>query len=147
VIGVKEFKMTAGKQQTTKLPAGDMIGASILIVEDSPSQALRFVNSLESNGCRVHWAINGNDGIQATKNESFDLIILDIELPDIDGFEICRRLKADPTVKNTPIIMLTTHDRAKDVITGLASGAIDYIPKDEFAELVLLETLRQMKLG
>ena len=76
----------------------------------------------------------------------YDLIILDIELPDINGFEVCRRLKADPAVAEIPVIMLTTRDRAEDALIGLNTGAVDYIPKDNFANLVLLETIKQMGL-
>ncbi|MFO7540093.1 MAG: response regulator [Chloroflexota bacterium] len=117
---------------------------SILIVEDSPSQALRFKNSLENHGCHVHWTETGLAGLQAAQIQIFDLIILDIELPDIDGYEVCRRLKESPDTDKTPVIMLTTRDSARDVLQGLKKGAIDYIPKDPFAELVLIETVRQM---
>lgn len=120
---------------------------SILLVEDTPSQALRFMSSLENGGYHVRWAKNGLGGIAAAQEEAYALIILDIELPDIDGFEVCRRLKADPALNDIPVVMLTTHDRAEDALTGLEQGAIDYIPKDPFAEAVLLETLRQMHLN
>lgn len=117
---------------------------TILIVEDSPVQGLQLKTTLEAGGCYVHWAGNGNDGLQAVRNDHFDLIILDIELPDINGFEICRQLKADPAVAHIPVIMLTTRDQAEDLITGLGQGAVDYIPKDPFAEAVLLATIEQM---
>ena len=55
---------------------------SVLLVEDSPSQAIRFKTSLESGGCQVHWAENGQDGLQAAREKAFDLIILDVELPE-----------------------------------------------------------------
>jgi DNA-binding response OmpR family regulator len=120
--------------------------ASILLVEDTPTQATRFITTLENGGCTVYWAKNGLDGLAAARNGFYDLIILDIELPDIDGFEVCRRLKADATIAHIPVIMLTTRDRAEDALTGLGQGAIDYIPKDTFAEIVLIETLKQMGL-
>ncbi len=120
--------------------------ANILLVEDTPVQGLRFKSSLEEGGCTVRWVENGMDGLTAVHEGFFDLIILDIELPDIDGFEVCRRLKADPAVAEIPVIMLTTRDRAEDALVGLGTGAIDYIPKDAFAELVLLETIKQMGL-
>ena len=124
----------------------DIQSPAILLVEDTPSQAELFKTHLEENGCYVHWAQNGLDGLQAAQDQTYDLIILDIELPDIDGFEVCRRLKADTAVAEIPVIMLTTRDEATDALTGLERGAIDYIPKDPFARLVLVETLRQMNL-
>ncbi len=121
-------------------------GAAILLVEDTPVQAMRFKTHLEENGCMVQWVENGRDGLQAAHESFYDLIILDIELPDINGFEVCRRLKEDPAVAEIPVIMLTTRDRAEDALIGLNTGAVDYIPKDNFANLVLLETIKQMGL-
>ncbi len=117
---------------------------SILMVEDSAPQALKMKMALENNGCRVYWSETGWGGLGMAQQKNFDLIILDIELPDINGFEICRKLKADDMLKDIPVIMLTTLDNAGDVMQGLDAGAVDYIPKDAFAELVVLETIKQM---
>ncbi|NJN54363.1 MAG: response regulator [Anaerolineae bacterium] len=94
-------------------------GAAILLVEDTAVQAMRFKTNLEENGCMVRWVENGRDGLQAAHESFYDLIILDIELPDISGFEVCRRLKADPSVAEIPVIMLTTRDRAEDALNRL----------------------------
>jgi DNA-binding response OmpR family regulator len=117
---------------------------AILIVEDSPAQARRYKRRLEKEGCFVEWAADGLSGLQAAENKDFDLIILDIELPDINGYQVCRNLKENADLANIPVIMLTTRDSAEDALMGLEYGAIDYIPKDPFAELVLSETIRQM---
>ena len=118
---------------------------SILMVEDSPPQALKLKISLENNGYNVYWASSGSEGLQVVKQQRFDLILLDIELPDTNGFEICRQLKADPELQAIPVVMLTTRDHADDAFSGLSAGAVDYIPKDAFAEMVLLETIKQMR--
>jgi DNA-binding response OmpR family regulator len=118
---------------------------SILMVEDSPPQALKLKISLENNGYDVYWAGTGSEGLRVVKQQRFDLILLDIELPDTNGFEICRQLKADSELQEIPVIMLTTRDHAEDALSGLNAGAIDYIPKDAFAEMVLLETIKQMR--
>jgi DNA-binding response OmpR family regulator len=136
-----------GDTMKTRPVNGRPAGISVLLIEDTASQALRFMSSLENGGYHVRWAKNGLGGIAAAREEEFALIILDIELPDIDGFEVCRRLKTDPSLTDIPVVMLTSHDRAEDALTGLERGAIDYIPKDPFAEAVLLETLRQMQLN
>ena len=120
--------------------------ASILLVEDSQVQALRLKMVLEENGYTVHWAETGNSGIEAARAQNFDLIVLDVELPDMNGFQVCRTFKSDPALSEVPIIMLTKHDRAQDAMVGLEHGAIDYIPKDIFADTVLLETIKQMDL-
>jgi len=57
---------------------------------------------------------------------------------------VCRTLKAEPELAEVPVVMLTTRDHAEDVLNGLEIGAVDYIPKDAFAEMVLLETIKQM---
>jgi DNA-binding response OmpR family regulator len=119
--------------------------ASILIVEDSPPQALKLKLALESSGCQVHWAETGLGGVDMARKNQFDLIVLDIELPDISGFEVCKKLKEDTNLADIPVIMMTTRDHAEDVLNGLEVGAVDYIPKDAFAEAVLLETIKQMK--
>jgi DNA-binding response OmpR family regulator len=120
---------------------------SILIVEDSPPQALKMKLALENNDCEVHWAETGLGGLDMARQKHFDLVILDIELPDINGFEVCKKLKATPELADIPVIMMTTRDHAEDVLNGLEVGAVDYIPKDAFAEAVLLETIKQMKTG
>jgi two-component system alkaline phosphatase synthesis response regulator PhoP len=117
---------------------------SILIVEDSHPQALKLKMALENNGCHVDWADTGLGGLNLAQEKKFDLIVLDIELPDINGFEVCKRLKTDLDLQDTPVVMLTTLDHAEHVVNGLEAGAIDYIPKDAFAEVVLMETIKQM---
>ena len=75
---------------------------SILIVEDSPAQALKTKLTLESNGCQVDWADTGYGGLDLISQKEFHLIVLDVELPDINGFEICRTLKTDPAYAAIP---------------------------------------------
>jgi len=117
---------------------------TVLIVEDSAPQALKVKLTLENNNCQVYWADTGIEGLNIAQQKQLDLIVLDIELPDINGFEVCKRLKADSKLAKVPVIMMTSRDYAEDVLNGLELGAIDYIPKDAFAEAVLLETIRQM---
>jgi DNA-binding response OmpR family regulator len=126
---------------------GQTAHPSILVVEDSAPQALKLKVALENNGCLVHWAETGLGGLDMAQQNHFDLIVLDIQLPDIDGFEVCRRLKADSKLAGIPVVMLTTRDHADDALNGLEVGAVDYIPKDAFAEAVLLETIKQMNTG
>ena len=119
---------------------------AILIVEDSVPQALKVKLTLENNNCRVYWADTGLEGLAIAQKNDLDIIVLDIELPDINGFEVCKRLKADAQLATVPVIMMTSRDYAEDVLNGLELGAIDYIPKDAFAEAVLLETIKQMAI-
>lgn len=119
---------------------------SILLVEDSTTQALHFQTLLEEEGVSVVWASDGESGVEMAQQHSPDLIVLDIQLPKMNGFEVCRKLKEESITADIPVIMLTRFDEAESVVQGLQAGAIDYIPKDAFASAVLLETLRQMGL-
>jgi DNA-binding response OmpR family regulator len=116
----------------------------ILIVEDSSAQAMASCYLLENKGVEILWARNGWEGIDLAIQYAPKAIILDVQMPEIDGFEVCRRLKADPRTAQIPVIMYTSRDYAPDLMYGLELGAIDYIPKDSFSGTVLLATLREL---
>jgi CheY-like chemotaxis protein len=118
----------------------------ILVVEDSPTQALHMQTLLEREGVLVLVAHDGVTGLQIAHESLPDLIVLDVQMPGMNGFQVCRRLKNSRNTKDIPIIMFTRHDEQEAVLLGLKTGAVDYIPKDAFADAVLLETLRQMDL-
>ena len=117
-----------------------------LIVEDSPTQAMRVQSLLEGAGLRVIVAHNGKAGIQLARQLIPEVIILDLEMPELNGFQVCEQLKQIETTAEIPIILFTRHDDREAVLLGLQVGAIEFIPKDAFADAVLLETLRQMEI-
>ena len=119
---------------------------TILIVEDSPVQAYTIAKLMNDERLNVLCAPNGRAGVSLAEQYLPDVIILDIEMPEMDGFEACRHLKKNPRTANIPVIMLTAHTEAVVALEGLNLGAIDFIPKDDFSTTVLLETLRQMKI-
>jgi CheY-like chemotaxis protein len=119
---------------------------TILVVEDSPVQALALRQALEREGLQVLWAPNGRVGVDLAQKHLPDAILLDIEMPEMDGFEACRQLKADAWTAKIPVIMLTVHTLPAVVAGLLGQGAIDFIPKDVFSEATLLETLRQLHI-
>jgi DNA-binding response OmpR family regulator len=102
------------------------MGATILIVEDEESIASFVSMYLQEEGYKVISAANGEDGLARAGDGAPELVILDIMLPDIDGFEVCRRLRQDSDI---PIIMLTARDTSTDKVVGLELGADDYITK------------------
>jgi two-component system alkaline phosphatase synthesis response regulator PhoP len=99
----------------------------VLIVEDDPGISLGLKDEFESEGYDVWAAVDGEQGLEAAKNQKPDLIILDIMLPVLDGYEVCRRLRMEGN--RTPIIMLTVKDKEIDKILGLELGADDYVTK------------------
>ena len=118
-----------------------------LVVEDSPTQATHLQALLEGMGIRVICAINGRMGIRRAQQLQPNVIILDIQMPELNGFEVCKMLKESPETADIPIILFTRWDASEAVQLGLEYGAVDYIPKDAFADAVLIETLRQMGIG
>jgi two-component system copper resistance phosphate regulon response regulator CusR len=113
----------------------------ILVVEDEHRIAQAIKEGLEQESYAVDTAFDGEDGYNTAAAEDYDLLILDVMLPGIDGFEICRRLRADG--KQTPIMMLTAKDQARDIVNGLDTGADDYLPKP-FSFEVLLARVRAL---
>ncbi len=119
---------------------------TVLIVEDSPAQALALKQLLKKEGLQVLWAADGQVGVMLAQRYMPDVIVLDIEMPRMNGFEACRRLKGDARTADIPIVMLTVRDDAATALHGLDVGAIDFIPKDAFSGSVILETLRQLRI-
>ena len=101
----------------------------ILIVEDEPhiSNLVRFI--LEKNGFKVLQAFVGQEGLEMAKREKPHLIILDVMMPNMDGFEVAKRLTSMKETKNIPIIMLSSAAQFKHKMKGIESGALDYITK------------------
>ena len=124
---------------------GDADKKMILVVEDSPTQALHLQALLEQEGLEVVLAYDGQTGLQMAQQLQPALVVLDVQMPGMNGFQVCQELKGSPVTADIPIIMFTRHDEQEAVVLGLQTGAVDYIPKDAFADAVFLETLRQMK--
>ena len=99
----------------------------ILIIEDDPGISLGLKDEFESDGYVVMTANDGEKGLDTANDQKPDLIILDIMLPVLDGYEVCKRLRMDGD--RTPIIMLTVKDKEIDKILGLELGADDYVTK------------------
>lgn len=102
---------------------------SILIVEDSATQAMMLQHFLEQQGCEVRWASNGRKALDAIAERTPAIVISDINMPEMDGYELCHRVRANPENRDLPVILLTSLSDPKDVITGLQSGADSFIVK------------------
>lgn len=113
----------------------------ILVVEDERKLAGVLKRGLEEHGYAVDVAYDGEDGLAVAEVEPYDLIILDVMLPGLDGLAVCRRLRAQR--KNVPVLMLTARDTVDDRVAGLDSGADDYLVKP-FAFRELLARVRAL---
>jgi two-component system alkaline phosphatase synthesis response regulator PhoP len=114
---------------------------SALIVEDENEIADLVKFHLEREGMQVSVARNGRKAIEMVQGSGFDLIVLDLMLPDLDGLEICRRLKGQDRTKEIPVVMLTARGEESDIVAGLEMGADDYVTKP-FSPRVLMARLR-----
>ncbi len=114
----------------------------VLIVEDSPTQAKRIAASLSSYGLEIVIAVDGLEGLRLVSDRRPDAIVLDVNLPQMDGYQVCRRVKRDTTTAHIPVIMLTAADSSEATVQGLEVGADDYIPKDVWANENLVTALR-----
>ncbi|WP_456429007.1 response regulator transcription factor [Rhodocaloribacter sp.] len=107
----------------------------ILLVEDEPDVASFIRQGLDEEGYAVTWVSTGREALEHLRGEASDLVLLDVQLPDMTGLEVCRRLRiVRPTL---PVIMLTALDAVEDKVRGLRAGADDYVPKPfAFVELL-----------
>lgn len=105
------------------------MGKRILVIEDDPSSARLVGYALEREGYQVEIAVNGVEGLRKAQEEDPDLVILDVMLPGLDGFELCHRLRADSTTDHVPILMLSAKAQEFDKSTGLKAGADEYLVK------------------
>jgi two-component system phosphate regulon response regulator PhoB len=121
-----------------------MAKSKVLVVEDDRSLADVLAYNLKQVGYEVTVARDGNDGLRQAQLKIPDLVILDLMLPGIDGLEVCRRLRADPSTESMLIVLLTAKAEESDQITGLSMGADDYVTKP-FSVKVLLERLRALE--
>lgn len=114
--------------------------ATVLVADDTPSTVQLVREVLLLHGYRVVEAYDGLEALEKVQHEAPDLLILDINMPRMDGYEVCRRLKSNPVTAHIPVLMLTALERVKDRVRGLSLGAEDYVIKpfrpDELAARV-----------
>ena len=101
----------------------------ILVVDDSPTERFFVVDLLTKNGYQVVIAENGEEGIAKAKAEKPDLILMDVVMPGLNGYQATRTLTRDPATRNIPVIVCTTKGQETDKIWGLRQGAQDYLVK------------------
>src|SRR5215471_21413121 len=103
--------------------------ARILIVDDNETNRDILVTRLSKHGYETVQAADGEEALASVSQHHPDLMLLDVEMPRLDGFEVCRRLKKDPAMPFMPIILCTARAASQDVVTGLDAGADEYLTK------------------
>ncbi len=128
----------------TRTRCGELtIGKKILVVEDDPSFQ-RYLDFLfNKEGYQVVLASNGMEGLRKARQEHPDLVVLDVMLPGLDGFEVCHRLRADPVIGKTPVLMMSAKGQDADRVSAARVGANIFFSKP-VERTVLLSTVRDL---
>jgi two-component system cell cycle response regulator len=129
-----------GVVHMSQLPADESVGAraenpepiagsKILVVDDNAQNLELLVAYLDGLDCRILTATNGMEALEKVKSENPDLILLDVMMPRMSGFEVCRKLKSAPATRDIPIVMVTALNELGDIERGVESGTDDFISK------------------
>lgn len=119
---------------------------NILIVDDMPANLMLLAAILKSEGYKIRPVPNGTLALQAAAKEKPDLILLDIMMPEMNGYEVCTRLKQDPELKDIPVIYISALNDTNDVVKALTSGGVDFITKPFHAEEVKARVATHLKI-
>jgi twitching motility two-component system response regulator PilH len=117
--------------------------ARILIVDDSPSQLLGMKRIVEKLGHEAFTAEDGAAGVEAAKTALPDLILMDVVMPNLNGFQATRAISKEPTTAQIPVVLVTTKDQETDKVWGMRQGAKAYITKP-FTETQLVEVINSL---
>lgn len=120
--------------------------STVLVVEDSPTQREMITDLLKGSGLKVIVATNGMEALEKVQLSCPDLVVLDVVMPKMNGYEVCRRLKTDPKTQNVPVVMCSSKGEEFDRYWGMKQGADAYIVKP-FQPRELLGTVKQLLRG
>jgi twitching motility two-component system response regulator PilH len=109
----------------------------ILIVDDSPTERFFLTDLLRKNGYDVITAENGEEGVAVCKAELPDMVLMDVVMPGLNGFQATRQLSRDPNTQKIPVILCTTKDQETDRVWGMRQGAVEYVVKPVAGEELL----------
>jgi two-component system chemotaxis sensor kinase CheA len=116
----------------------------ILVADDSVTTRVLEKNILEGSGYRVTLAVDGRDALEKAMSRNFDLVVTDVQMPRMDGFELTRQIRKEKKFSDLPIILVTSLDSEDDKQRGVEAGADAYITKGAFEQGILLTTIRQL---
>ena len=133
------YQMTTNLSPAQKLP-------DILVVDDTPANLELLTEILKAEGYKVRPVTGGVSALQAAKSVPPDLILLDINMPDMNGHEVCKRLKADDALKGIPVLFISALGDPADKVTAFQCGGVDYITKPFWVEEVLARVTTHLRL-
>ena len=121
--------------------------AQVLIVDDTPANIDVLCELLEPEGCNIAMAPSGEIALRIVPRSQPDIILLDVMMPGMNGYEVCRQLKADPNTENIPIVFITAQSETAGVIEGFRAGGVDYITKPFQGEEVLVRVKTHLRIN
>lgn len=133
-----ERKSSVTTEKTEERPT------SVLLVEDSITSRTLLKNILTGSGYTVHTAVDGQEGLELFNREPFDIVVSDVEMPRMNGFELASSIRSHGTRGSTPIVLVTSLDSQRDKERGVEAGADAYIVKSSFDQTNLLEVMRRL---
>src|SRR5690606_19356712 len=133
-------------QHTVTTPAHSSGTHTVLIVDDTPANLSVLLECLGRNGYRVLVAEDGEDALEQVAHAPPDLVLLDVMMPGIDGFETCRRLRANPATRDIPVIFMTALTDTREKLAGFEAGGVDYITKPVQHEEALARVATHLQL-
>ncbi len=137
------FRKGREESEDSSIPATGETKGRILVVDDSPTEIVVFKKILEKQGYQILVAKDGQEGVDLAKQELPDLILMDVVMPVLNGFQATRLLKNDEATARIPVIMVTTKDQQTDINWGMRQGATEYMVKP-VAPAELLSKIRAL---
>ncbi len=125
----------------------DLKGAQVLIVDDNPVNLKVLRQVLEDEGYNILIATNGPNALKLTAQAQPEAIFLDVRMPEMDGYEVCRRLKAEETTESIPVLFITADDHTEALVAGFDAGGVDFITKPFRKEEVLMRLKTHLSLS
>src|SRR5579864_9373199 len=121
--------------------------ARVLVIDDTPANVKLLETKLSAEYFDVKTALNGPHGLALVQADECDIVLLDVMMPQMDGLEVCRRIKGDPLTAHIPVVMVTALDQPADRIAGLEAGADDFLtkPVDDVSMFARVRSLVRMK--
>lgn len=119
----------------------------ILVVDDAPGNIKKLLSILEQDGVFLSVSLSGEEAVKVSNNETFDLILLDIMMPNMNGFDTCRLIKESSNNSDTPIIFISARTDVESISKGFELGGVDYIVKPFHADEIIARVNTHLKLS
>ena len=146
VKNILESQINYYKPMVSSPTVSDSLKTNILVVDDQPRNLKLLSHLLEEEGYEVQQAINGKVALKALTKSSPDIILLDIHMPDLDGYTVCQKIKTAPKTQDIPVIFVTALNESWDKVKGFSVGGSDYITKPFKIIEVLARVENQLKV-